>query len=56
MDQVAHVQTNKTWMKLAKADTTTLCNAFPLTLFRPAQAWFGRLHPRTVANFDQLKE
>ena len=31
-DSVAHVQTYKTWMNIAKADAPTLCNAFPLTL------------------------
>ena len=35
-DPVTHVQTYRTWMNIAKADAPTLCNAFPLTLFRPA--------------------
>ena len=55
-DPVAHVQTYKTWMSIAKADAPTLCNAFPLTLTWPAQAWFGRLHVGTITNFEQLKE
>ena len=37
-DPVAHVQTYRTWMAIAKATATTLCNAFPLTLSRPSQA------------------
>ena len=36
MDPVAHVETYKTWMTIAKADEVTLCNAFPLTLSGPA--------------------
>ena len=31
-DPVAHIQTYKAWMNIAKADALTLCNAFPLTL------------------------
>ena len=52
MDPVAHVQTYRTWMAIAKTDATTLCNVFPLTLSRPTQAWFGRLHARTISNFE----
>ena len=43
-------------MNIAKADAPTLCNAFPLTLTGPAQAWFGRLRAGTVSNFEQLEE
>ena len=43
-------------MNIAKADVTTLCNAFPLTLSGSAQACFGRLCPATVTYFEQLKE
>ena len=53
---VAHIQTYKTWMNIAKADTPTLCNAFLLTLSGPAQAWFGRLHTGTISSFEQLQE
>ena len=53
---VAHVQTYRTWMSIAKADAPTLCNAFPLTLTGSAQAWFGRLRAGTITSFEQLKE
>ena len=33
---VAHVQTYRKWMIIAKADAVTLCNAFSLTLSGPA--------------------
>ena len=56
MDSVAHVQTYRTWMSIAKADAPTLCNTFPLTLSGLAQAWFGRLRARTITSFKQLKE
>ena len=39
-DLVAHVQTCRTWMNIAKVDVSTLCNVFPLTLSGPAHAWF----------------
>ena len=55
-DPVAHVQKYRTWINIAKADAATLCNAFPLTLSRPAQAWFGRLRAGTITSFEQLKE
>ena len=55
-DPVAHIQTNRTWMNIEKADAPILCNAFPLTLSRPAHAWFGRLHVGTISNFKKLKE
>ena len=55
-DPVAHIQTYKTWMNIAKADAPTLCNAFSMTLFGPAYAWVGRLRVGTISNFDQLKE
>ena len=38
IDPVAHVQTYRIWMNIAKADAATLCNAFPLTLSGPTQA------------------
>ena len=56
MDPVAQVQTYKMWMTISKVDTTTLCNAFSLTLFGFAQAWFGRLHARMISSFEQLQE
>ena len=56
MDPVAHVQTYRTWMNIAKADASTLYNAFPLTLSRPAQVWFGRLREGTISSFEQLKK
>ena len=43
-------------MTIAKVDATTLCNAFPLTLFGTAQAWFGRLRIGTISSFKQLQE
>ena len=55
-DSVAHVQTYRMWMNIAKADAPTLCNAFPLTLSEPTQAWFGRLRAGTITSFEQLKE
>ena len=55
-DPIAHAQTYKTWMSIAKADALTLCNAFPLTLTEPAQSWFGRLRAETISSFEQLKE
>ena len=55
-DLVAHVQTYRTWMSIVKADAPTLCNAFSLTLTRPAQAWFGRFHTGMITSFEQLKE
>ena len=45
---VAHVQTYRKWMNIAKADAPTLCNAFPLTLSGLAQAWFMRLRVGTI--------
>ena len=47
-DQVAHVQTYKTWMTIAKADAVILCNAFPLTLSRPGMV-------QEVAQRDDLQ-
>ena len=55
-DSVDHVQTYRTWMNIAKVDTVTLCNIFPLTLSRPTQAWFRRLRPGTISSFEQLHE
>ena len=55
-DPIAHIQTYRTWMSIAKADAPTLCNAFPLTLTGPAQAWFGRLRAGMISSFEQLKE
>ena len=43
-------------MSIAKADASTLCNTFPLILYGPAQAWFGRLRAGTISSFEQLKE
>ena len=40
-DPIAHVQTYKTWMNIAKADALTLCNVFPLTLSRPPKHGLG---------------
>ena len=56
INPVAHVQTYWTWMNIAKADATTLCNAFPLTLPGPAQAWFGRLCTRMISSFEHLQD
>ena len=55
-DSVAHVQTYRTWMNIAKADALTLCNAFTLTLSGLAQVWFRRLCAGTISSFEQLKE
>ena len=55
-DPVAHLQTYRTWMNIAKANAATLCNTFPITLSGPAQAWFGRLPAGTITSFEQLKE
>ena len=55
-DPVAHIQTYRTWMSIAKADAPTLCNVFPLTLTEPAQAWFRRLSIGTISSFEQLNE
>ena len=55
-DPVAHVQTYRTWMNIAKTDVPILCNAFPLTLSGLAQAWFRRLCARTISSSEQLKE
>ena len=43
MDPVAYIETYRIWMTIVKADVMTLCNAFPLSISGPAQAWFGRL-------------
>ena len=50
-DPVAHVQTYRAWMSIAKVDEPTLYNAFPLTLTGPAQAWFGRLRAGIIFSF-----
>ena len=42
-------------MNIANADAPTLCNAFPLTLSGPAQAWFRRLLAGTISSFEQLQ-
>ena len=55
-DLVVYVQTYKTWMNVAKANTMTLCNVFPLTLSEPIQAWFKRLHTEMISRFEQLQE
>ena len=55
-DPVARVQTYRTWMNIVKVDALTLCNAFPLTLSGPAQAWFGWLRAGTITNFKQLNK
>ena len=54
MHPIAHVQTYRTWMTIAKADAVTLYNAFSLTLSGPAQAWFVRLRGGTISSFEQL--
>ena len=41
MNPVAHVQTYRTWMTIAKANASTLCNALPLPLSGPAQDCSG---------------
>ena len=51
-DPVAHVQTYTTWMTIAKADATTLCNAFSLTFSGPAHVWFGRLRVGMISSFE----
>ena len=53
---LAYVQTYKMLMNITMADVLTLCNAFPLTLFRPAQAWSRRLRTRMISSFGKLKE
>ena len=55
-DPVVHIQIYRTWMNIAKADAPTLCNAFPLTLIGPTQAWFERLRAGMISSFEQLKE
>ena len=56
IDPVVHVQIYRTWMNIAKADASTLCNAFPLTLSGPAHVWFSRLRAGMITSFEQLKE
>ena len=54
-DLVGHMRTYRTWMNIAKVDTSTMCNAFPVTMSRLAQAWFGRLRAGQFPTSSNLR-
>ena len=48
-----HIESFMTLMPLQMTPNEVLCRAFPTTLKGAARVWFSKIHPKTIANFEQ---
>ena len=52
-DPLDHIESFMTLMPLQMTPNEVLCRAFPTTLKGAARVWFSKIHPKTIANFEQ---
>lgn len=55
-ESLDHLETYKILMNLQSFPNEIMCRAFPFTLKRLAQAWFGRLWPGSIDTFLDLSK
>lgn len=53
-DPIDYLENFKAHMTLHSFPEEVACRAFPLTLKRIAQGWFGTLRPRSIGSFEEL--